>query len=82
MTFGARLKQLRELAGLSQNALAKRAGISRPIISELESNRRRTTSIETARRLAKALGVTLDLLVGMDDDVRETSPAALVEVSA
>jgi transcriptional regulator with XRE-family HTH domain len=82
MTFGARLKQLRELAGLSQNELAKRAGISRPIISQLEADQQRTTSVETARRLARALGISLDLLVGTDDDASEWAPAALAGVEA
>jgi transcriptional regulator with XRE-family HTH domain len=78
MTLGDRLKRLRELAGLSQNELANRAGVSRPIISDLESNKRRNTTVDTAKRLARALGVSLDMLVGMDED--EIQPAAVALV--
>jgi transcriptional regulator with XRE-family HTH domain len=71
MTFGERLKQFRELAGFSQNELAKRAGINRPIISELEAGRQQTTTVDTARKLAAALGVTLDMLAGPVPDEPE-----------
>ncbi len=73
MTIGERLKSLRELKGLSQNELARRAGINRPTISELESGRQQDVTVETARRLARALEVSLNMLVG--DDEEETMPA-------
>ncbi len=75
MTIGERLKSLRELKGLSQNELARRAGINRPTISELESGRQQDVTVETARRLARALEVSLNMLVGEDEE--ETMPAAL-----
>jgi transcriptional regulator with XRE-family HTH domain len=64
MTLGERLRMYRQLAGLSQNELAKQANVSRPIISTLESGKRRSMTIENARRLARALMITLDQLVG------------------
>jgi DNA-binding XRE family transcriptional regulator len=70
MTIGDRLKRLRELAGLSQGELARKAGVNRPIISSLESNKRHNLTLETARRLARALGVTLDMLAGDDREER------------
>jgi transcriptional regulator with XRE-family HTH domain len=81
MTIGERLKRLRELAGLSQGELARRAGVNRPIISDLESNKRQNITLDTARRLARALGVTLDMLAG-DNSEDRCEPAALAMVGA
>ena len=64
MTLGERLKLYRELAGWSQNELARRAGVSRPVISTLENGKHKGLHIDNARKLAKALGLTLDRLVG------------------
>jgi transcriptional regulator with XRE-family HTH domain len=64
MALGERLRQLRELANLSQNELAKRANVPRPIISMVESSKQKSMSLENARRIARVLGVTLDLLAG------------------
>ena len=64
MPLGERLRQFRELAGLSQNALAKRANVPRPIISRVERGDQDTVTLDTASRLADALGITLDMLAG------------------
>jgi transcriptional regulator with XRE-family HTH domain len=64
MTFGERLKRLRELAGLSQAELARRSRLNRANINMLESGARTGLTVESARRLARALNVTLDYLVG------------------
>ena len=64
MALGERLRQLRELANLSQNELARRANVPRPIISMVESSKQKSMSLENARRIARVLGVTLDLLAG------------------
>jgi transcriptional regulator with XRE-family HTH domain len=64
MTFGERLKRLRELAGFSQAELARRADMNRAVINMLESGVRTGITVETARKLARALNVTLDYLVG------------------
>ena len=78
MTIGERLKSLRELKGLSQNELARRAGINRPTISELESGRQQDVTVETARRLARALEVSLNMLVGEDEEETQAADEALV----
>jgi transcriptional regulator with XRE-family HTH domain len=60
--IGRNLKKIREASGLSQYALAARAGISREYVNKLEGGRYDPT-IGTLGRLAKALGVHLfDLL--------------------
>jgi transcriptional regulator with XRE-family HTH domain len=57
--FGARLRELREQAGFTQQALGERAGLTRDGVAQLESGRRKP-SWETAYSLASALGVSCD----------------------
>jgi transcriptional regulator with XRE-family HTH domain len=54
--FAVRLKTLREAAGISQYALAKRSGLSKQALSNLELGAREPTWA-TVQRLARALGV-------------------------
>ncbi|MDP4506983.1 ATP-binding protein [Nonomuraea turcica] len=53
--FGATLKRLRLAAGLTQEALAERAGISARAVSDLERDPGRTPRLDTVRLLAEAL---------------------------
>src|SRR5712692_1151918 len=53
--FGDLLRLHRVGAGLSQDQLAERAGLSRRAITALESGARRWPYPDTARRLAEAL---------------------------
>jgi tetratricopeptide (TPR) repeat protein/transcriptional regulator with XRE-family HTH domain len=57
LMFGARLSSCRRLAGLSQEGLAKRAGLSVRTISNLERGRARWPHPDSVRRLADALGL-------------------------
>jgi predicted ATPase/transcriptional regulator with XRE-family HTH domain len=57
--FGALLKRYRLAAGLSQEALAKRAGLSARTISDLERGVKRAPYRATATRLARGLGLGL-----------------------
>jgi transcriptional regulator with XRE-family HTH domain len=54
--FGSTLARLREAAGLSQYALAKRSGLSKQALSNLEMGAREPSWL-TVQRLALALGV-------------------------
>src|SRR5262245_29005878 len=54
--FAARLKELREGAGLTQPQLAEKAGLSKAGVADLEQGRREP-SWATAVALAEALGV-------------------------
>jgi DNA-binding XRE family transcriptional regulator len=54
--LGARLRELRLAAGLTQAELARRTGIHRPNIARVEAGRH-TPSLETLSRLANASGV-------------------------
>ncbi|HXT38012.1 MAG TPA: tetratricopeptide repeat protein, partial [Chloroflexota bacterium] len=56
VTFGDRLKEYRLAAGLTQEALAERAGVSARNIQNLERGENKPLK-DTARRLAEALGL-------------------------
>ena len=55
LSFGKRVKQLRKQAGLSQEELAERAGISVDFVSLVERGIN-APSFETLERLCEALG--------------------------
>jgi transcriptional regulator with XRE-family HTH domain len=55
--FGLLLQRHRTAAGLSQEELAERAGLSRRGLSDLERGARRAPYPATVRRLAEALGL-------------------------
>lgn len=56
-SFGQVLRRHRHAAGLSQQALAERAGLSERGISDLERGRRRMPRLETIRMLVDGLGL-------------------------
>jgi len=60
--FAMRLKQLREARGLTQEELAKKAGVSRAYLARLEMGRH-DPPLSRLRTLAKALRVTVGTLV-------------------
>jgi transcriptional regulator with XRE-family HTH domain len=64
--IGARLKELRRDAEMSQREVGLLAGIHRPIICRIERGQH-TTSFETVCRYAAALGlVSADVFVCLD----------------
>ena len=71
--LGARLRHARELAGFNQHEAADAAGVAREVISYWE-NDRRVPSYAQVVRLAEALGVSMDYLLGTEEE-----PAAAEE---
>lgn len=61
-TLGDRLKARRQILGLTQEDLAKKAAISKGFLSEVENNSR-NLSAENLLKLARELGVSLDYLM-------------------
>jgi DNA-binding XRE family transcriptional regulator len=57
------LRVYRDLRGMTQSVLAGRSGVNRVTVAEIETGRKQG-SVATLRRLADALGVTLDDLTG------------------
>lgn len=69
------VRALRERNGLTQQQLAKRIGVSQPVIGRLERGiGYRTPSWETMRKIFRALGYQLTLQLTRDE------PAALLEL--
>jgi transcriptional regulator with XRE-family HTH domain len=58
---GHRLAKLREAAGLTRYALAKRSGVNEAFLGRLEAGKQ-APGWSVACKLADALGVTLDAL--------------------
>lgn len=58
-----RIRVWREHRGLTMAALAAQAGIAQPFLSQIETGKRDGT-VETLRKIADALSVTIDDLVG------------------
>jgi len=65
-----KIKKLRVVQGLTQKKLAERVCISRANLTNIE-NGRRTPSMKTARKLANALGCTIDELFEREDETSE-----------
>jgi transcriptional regulator with XRE-family HTH domain len=74
-SFGERLRKAREDRGLSQGELGQKAGLQPSAISHFESGRR-SPSFDNLRRLADALSVTLDFLLGRESEARSAGPVA------
>lgn len=60
--LGARLKALREAAGLSQQEVAIRAGVSLSVVFQLEQGKRKDPKLSTLLALAQALGTDVGQL--------------------
>jgi len=66
MLFGERLALVRKKKKVSQDELAKTIGVHAPVIGRYERNEVKP-SIEVATKMAEALQVSLDYLVGFAD---------------
>lgn len=62
-TIAKNIKKLRKQRGLSQDRLSKLADISHNTIIKIESGAIQSPTMDTASKIAKALGVSLDDLM-------------------
>ncbi|MFF3733057.1 helix-turn-helix domain-containing protein [Streptomyces sp. NPDC002476] len=62
--LGDKLRRLRRLSGLTQEALAERAGVSVDIVRYLEQKRKHSARLPTLHALSQGLGVELTSLLG------------------
>ena len=60
--MGYNIKVIREKAGLTQEQLAKKSGVSRVTIAMLETKDDFNTTTKTLLKIANALGTTVDAL--------------------
>ena len=77
MTLGDRLRQLRDMKSLSQDELGQLANVPQSVIADVESGHQATVPLDIAQRLAEALAVTLDSLVGSGEAFRTPDPGGL-----
>lgn len=68
-------------SGLSVSALCESAGVSPGILSDLKNGRKKTVSSETLAKLARALGVSTDCLLGVRDPLQDEFIAYYGQVS-
>jgi transcriptional regulator with XRE-family HTH domain len=59
--LGAKIKNLRKEKNISQEELAKKAGISRTTLSKIENGYSSKVSIVTVEKILSILGYTLDI---------------------
>ena len=57
--MGYKIREVREAMQMSQEELSKKAGVSRAIISGIESGRSENVTIKTLKKIASALNVGL-----------------------
>ena len=57
--IGVKIKRLREKRGWTQEALAKKAGVNLVTVGRIEAEMRKTPTLETRKKLARALGVSI-----------------------
>ena len=62
-TIGDNIKKYRNKLGISQDVLSKRANLAFHTIAKIESGSTPDPRIETVKKIADALGVSLDDLV-------------------
>lgn len=63
--IGDRIKRCRMALGISKAHLARKAGLTRPTITYYE-NRDAEPTLTSLRKLADALGVSVDYLIGLE----------------
>ena len=84
MDLATKVRVKREEKGYNQAELAKRTGLTQATISRLESGEVRQLKSEAIKSLAKALGVSVDFLVGdmpkmsFDDTLKADETAQVI----
>src|ERR1700730_17913565 len=68
-----KIANLRKQRGLTQAALARRSGVSQPMIAQIESGKLNNLTLKTLARTARALGasLTIDLVPRPTSATRE-----------
>lgn len=74
MHIGERVKRRRLELNMTQAELARLIGVTQPKLSNLERGVEGGATIKTAKRLARALGCSLDYLAGTWEDEEEPAP--------
>lgn len=71
--LGRRLRELRQIAGLTQGQVAEYAGVSQSTLSDLETGKISPKTIDAIIKLAQYHRRTTDYLLGMNEDTAENT---------
>ena len=63
MIKSSKIKQIREKLGLSQEKLARLADVSNNTIINIEAGKQQNPTVDTIKKIAKALDVSVDDLI-------------------
>src|SRR5262249_51085653 len=67
-----KIASLRKHKGLTQAALARRSGVSQPMIAQIESGKLNNLTLKTLARTARALGASLKINLILRPGPRES----------
>ena len=69
MSLGEKIKELREKKGMNQKQLAEASRLTQATISRIEKGKVNQLKSEALKRLAEALGTTVDYLVDRKENL-------------
>jgi len=72
-----KIANLRKRRGLTQAALARRSGVSQPMIAQIESGKLNNLTLKTLARTARALGASLRIDLVPRQTTPRRSPASV-----
>lgn len=72
--LGQRVRSLREERGLTQNALARAAGIATDMVSRLENGHYSSPGLRTLLRIAEGMGISVGAMLPEAHEVSQTTP--------
>lgn len=73
-SLAERIDELLRERGISGSRMSADLGMSRSFMTELRKGRAKSVSAETAGRIADYLGVSVDYLLGKDEDSKYSDP--------
>jgi transcriptional regulator with XRE-family HTH domain len=74
--FGVRVEKMRTRRGLTTQELAEQTGISYQSLWRIERGQHKEPGVFTAAKIARALGCSLDYLVGLYEENTDSEPFA------
>ncbi len=75
--LGQRVRSLREERGLTQNTLARSAGIATDMVSRLENGHYSSPGLRTLLRIADGMGISVGAMLPEAHEVSQTTPEGL-----
>ncbi|MBI2928787.1 MAG: helix-turn-helix transcriptional regulator [Verrucomicrobia bacterium] len=78
MNVGQKIRALRTEAGVTLPDLAEKSGVSKGFLSQLENDEKANVSLDTLAKVAKALGISIGALLGLDATrAKQATPEAV-----